>query len=516
MKRVFLAAFAAFFLLPTQVAWAVCEFNGEDVVHTGMYSPQWNSTADLDAFEAAGGGPLTFAGTFHHLYEGAENTNWILDRVWDAEATPVVNLEVPVTAAEMASGEYDDDVAVWAAGVQRWLDADPRHALIIAPLQEMNGDWVPWGMDPPNFIIAYRRIVEIFRDMGMDETQIRWMFAPNGVSTFPYSATNYWPGDDVVDVVGLSAYNFGHEFGLWSSVKDTLFDVTEQLRAFARNKPFLIAQIATSQVGGDREGWLTDMFDFVANHPNHLGFIYFNFDKETNWRVWDGETVAQGWLDAMEDPRVRYEFPLDPWFRPGAIPFEWDPRTAYPRPETFCTTATISDPPEFSDVSDGLFYSLPIRWLARAGLASGYDDGTFRPEQPVTRAEAITLMWRVACGPTDVPPADFSDLAAEWYQDAVGWASATETAKGYPDGTFRPDAEVTRAETAQFLWRMNTCPGGEPTGFDDVPVRSWYADAVEWMVEQGMASGTSVTTFSPDDPVTRGELVTLLFRMPSG
>ena len=110
--------------------------------------------------------------------------------------------------------------------------------------------------------------------MGVTETQVRWMFAPNGVSVFPYSATDYWPGGDVVDIVGLSAYNFGQEFGEWSSVDDVLFDTTEQLKAFARDKPFMISQVGTSVQGGDREGWLAEMFDFVARDANHVRFIY--------------------------------------------------------------------------------------------------------------------------------------------------------------------------------------------------------------------------------------------------
>lgn len=517
-KRVLsVVALATMMLLPSQVAHAVCEFNGRDMVMPGVFSSQWNSTADIVAFNTEAGFPVTFAGTFHNLYEGVENTNWILQRVWEAGAVPVAHLEAPLTSAQIASGAFDADLEAWALGFKRWLDADSSHVAIVAPLQEMNGDWVPWGMDPRNYKPAYRRIVDLFRSLGVDETQVRWMFAPNGVSNFPYSATDYWPGGDIVDIVGLSAYNFGHEFGEWSTVDDVLFDTTEQLKAFARDKPFMISQVGTSIQGGDREGWLTEMFDFVASDSNHIGFIYFNFDKETNWTVWDGSTVAPGWLAALEDDRVVFGFPLDDWFRPGPIPFSLNPSTAYPRPSVFCGEGSVESPPSFSDVSDGLFYSGPVSWLAHAGLATGFEDGTFRPDAPVSRAEAVTLLWRLACAPTDVPEATFGDVGAAWYRTAVSWAVSIEAVRGYPDGTFRPEAPLTRGELSTVLWRVNDCPEGiRPHDFKDVFGRSYYGGAVHWMVDKGIATGTASDRFDPDAPVTRGELATFLFRLPQG
>jgi hypothetical protein len=510
-------ALSTLMLLPSQIAAAVCEFTGRDLVMPGVFSAEWNSTPDIIGFNAEAGFPVTFAGTFHNLYEGVENTNWILQRVWDAGAVPVAHLEAPLSSAQVASGAFDADIQAWALGFKRWLDADPTHVAIIAPLQEMNGDWVPWGMDPLNYRLAYRRVVELFRDLGVAETQVRWMFAPNGVSVFPYSATDYWPGEDVVDIVGLSAYNFGQEFGEWSSVDDVLFDTTEQLKAFARDKPFLISQVGTSVQGGDREEWLTEMFDFVARDANHVGFIYFNFDKETNWTVWDGTTVAPGWLAALQDERVAFGFPLDDWFRPGPIPFSRNPSTPYPRPTQYCGEASVESPPVFSDVSDGLFYSAPVSWMARTGLAVGFDDGTFRPEAPVTRAEAITLLWRLACAPADAPAAGFDDLGADWYRQAVSWAVAIEAVRGYPDGTFRPDEPLTRAELSTVLWRVNDCPdGAHAEDFTDVFVRSFYGGAVEWMAGTEITSGTGGGLFSPDATVTRGELAAFLFRMPQG
>ncbi len=67
------------------------------------------------------------------------------------------------------------------------------------------------------------------------------------------------------------------------------------------------------------------MVDFIANDPNMVGFVYFNFDKERNWKVWDGFEVSQGWQQAMQHPDITHQWPLTDWFQPGPIPFEPGP-----------------------------------------------------------------------------------------------------------------------------------------------------------------------------------------------
>lgn len=301
--------------------------SGRDTVYTGVYSDEWESFQDLSLASRVGP-PITFGGTFHHPGEGASNTFWILEQVWRAGATPVANLEVPVSAYEIAAGFYDPQLAEWAASVKQWLDLGEGRSLFIAPMAEMNGDWVPWGMDPGNYQIAFRHVRSTFLGLGMGETQVRWVFAPNSISTWPHVITDYWPGGDVVDVVGLSAYNIGGVDN-WLPVSGAMGEAANMLRSVAPDKPFLITQIATSSAGGDKNQWLIDMFDYIADDPNMVGFVYFNFHKEADWKVWDDSGVAWGWLLASQDERVNYQHPLTDWFRPGPLPFS----TAPPAPE---------------------------------------------------------------------------------------------------------------------------------------------------------------------------------------
>ena len=288
--------------------------NGRDLVLAGVYSDQWQSAADINALGQASGKKVSLVGTFHHLWESENgvdsNTDWLLEQAWSAQATPVANVEVAISAYDMAAGGYDSAIRQWALRVKGWLDRGGGRSLLIAPLQEMNGDWVAYGQDPGNYQITFRRFVEIFRSEGIDETKVRWVFAPNAWSVGHHSMADYYPGDDIVDFVGISVYNFGASVGRWTSVFESGMAAVETVRSFAPTKPYLITQIGSSTSGGDRDAWLREMFAFAATDPNVVGLIYFNFNKETDWKVWDGSTPAQGWMDGMQAPGVEYRWPL--------------------------------------------------------------------------------------------------------------------------------------------------------------------------------------------------------------
>ena len=304
----------------------------EGAVLTGAYSDQWEAGLDLRNWGVVGESPITLGGTFHHPDEGRENTLHILEEVWRAEATPVANLEIFASSAQVANGSMDPVITEWASSVQTWLGRGEGRSLLIAPMAEMNGSWVPWGMDPVTYPDAFRRVVTIFRDMGMDETQVRFIWAPNSVSSWPHGITAYWPGGDVVDMVGFSAYNFGGDPENWATAHDALFEASQIIRAVARDKPFLITQIGSGPEGGEKDDWIVEMVDFIANDPNMVGFVYFNFDKERNWKVWDGFEVSQGWQQAMQHPDITHQWPLTDWFQPGPIPFGKADEPAVPAP----------------------------------------------------------------------------------------------------------------------------------------------------------------------------------------
>ncbi len=304
------------------------DLNG--VTHNGPVDNHFFDDQVLATF-AVGDTKATFAGRFHVVTEAdhqADGYNTItpLEYAWRAEATPFSNVVVEASAASIANGDHDAAIAHWASNVKSWLDRGGDRSLIIAPLQEMNGNWVQFGCDPANFKIAYRKFYDAFKALGVGETQVRWAFAPHGWTTPGCgSIASYYPGDAYVDIIGISAYNFSGVSGSpWSSPYQAMIDPINEVRAIAPHKPVIIAQTASTPTGGDKHQWVRDLFTFTTDDPNIVGFVWFNINKFegspsvlTEWAVASGG--ANGWRDAMQRPTTAYQWPLTDWFQPG----EW-------------------------------------------------------------------------------------------------------------------------------------------------------------------------------------------------
>lgn len=301
-------------------------------LYAGMYPNDfWRNAEILNAVAEWTGKPMTFGGTFIDAAEDVANIDAKLEQAWQGRTTPFVNVEVRGTAAEVARGELDDEIENFASGVEMWLDKGEGRSLIVAPMQEMNLRESPWGCDPENYRAAYGRFVDAFRGLGIDDdTRVRWAFAPNGWTTPACgSIAPYYPGDDLVDLVGISAYNFGpNEWDGKYRAPTEVYVYLDQLRTFAPDKPYLIAQTGTAPEGGDRDAWLREMFDVLAADPNVVGFLYFNMDKsswggnEWDWRVFDeaAGTGAEGFFEGMQRSSTLHQWPLTSWFQPGPLP----------------------------------------------------------------------------------------------------------------------------------------------------------------------------------------------------
>ena len=169
----------------------------------------------------------------------------------------------------------------------------------------------------------------------------------------------------------------------------------------------------------------------------------------------------------------------------------------------------------FDDVSSEYYYSDAVLWAGTRGFSNGVDGERFGPEDALTRADAATLLWRSFGSPTAAPGVvAFSDVPTEvYYERAIAWASSIGIVVGTTATTFSPDATITRAEFSTILWRAyGSTSATAAVGFTDVPPGQFYTDAVAWMVENKITTGTSATTFSPGDSLTRGQGVTFLWR----
>ena len=167
----------------------------------------------------------------------------------------------------------------------------------------------------------------------------------------------------------------------------------------------------------------------------------------------------------------------------------------------------------FDDVSANAYYADAVKWAVEQGITSGTSATTFSPDMSCTRAQIVTFLWRANGSPKADGANPFTDVSADaYYYDAVLWAVKEGITSGTTAATFSPDATVTRGQTVTFLYRAAGAPAVTGGSFADVAADAYYAGAVAWAVKEGVTSGTSATTFSPDAPCTRGQIVTFLYQ----
>ena len=169
----------------------------------------------------------------------------------------------------------------------------------------------------------------------------------------------------------------------------------------------------------------------------------------------------------------------------------------------------------FVDVATGSYYENAVDWAVGNGITQGTDATHFSPDGICTRAQAVTFLWRAAGSPklkTRTMP--FTDVpAGSYYYDAVLWAVENGIAKGTSDTTFSPNMTCTRAQIVAFLWRSEKSPAaGTANPFADVKSTAYYAGAVLWALREDITRGTTSTAFSPDADCTRAQIVTFLWR----
>ena len=172
---------------------------------------------------------------------------------------------------------------------------------------------------------------------------------------------------------------------------------------------------------------------------------------------------------------------------------------------------------DFADVSTDAYYYEAVKWAAKKGITGGIGNGLFGPNQPCTRAQIVTFLWRAAGSPEPKSMSSFSDVSADsYYAKAVAWAVENGITTGTGDGKFSPDATCTRAQSVTFLFRAIGKLVDSKAEFSDVLTDSYYANAVAWAMENGVTNGIGDGLFGPDNSCTRAQIVTFLFRAYQG
>ena len=164
----------------------------------------------------------------------------------------------------------------------------------------------------------------------------------------------------------------------------------------------------------------------------------------------------------------------------------------------------------YGDVPEGSWYTDAVQWSADNAITD-IAGVCFAPETPVSRGETAVWIYNMENQPDAGEPHSFIDVTDASQDDAISWMANNEITTGTSPTTFAPDETLRRAQVAAFLHRLKGEPPAPPHGFVDV-VAAWQQDAVSWMAHSGITTGTTPTTFAPEDTLTRAQLITFLYR----
>lgn len=175
----------------------------------------------------------------------------------------------------------------------------------------------------------------------------------------------------------------------------------------------------------------------------------------------------------------------------------------------------------FRDVTSTHWAFASVERAAEMGLVTGYSDGTFRPDTAVTRAQFVLMLWRMCGKPAAAKAASFADASADWYQDALSWAVENGYVNGLSDTRFGPDAPITRQQAMAILFRLNGGQSGteltltgiyEQTFADSTTIASWAKDATWWAVYHELVSGVGGSRIAPEANASRAQIAAILLR----
>lgn len=242
-----------------------------------------------------------------------------LTTIWEAGRTPLVTWEpfTPTPAAtsedvleSIAAGDYDDYLSRWADALATWragpdgtVGTGDDRRLYLRPMHEANGDWYPWAPEggactPETYVRAWRRVHEAVADAGVTDDHVLWIWAMNHVDVGDVSAEELFPGEDVVDLVGVDGFNWGasQPWSEWRSPSEVFAEMIDRMRDHTA-LPVCVPEFGCSSatVGGSdstrKSRWLREAFAYFDEEDLSL-VAYFDIEKETDWQVFGGSAGA--------------------------------------------------------------------------------------------------------------------------------------------------------------------------------------------------------------------------------
>ena len=177
------------------------------------------------------------------------------------------------------------------------------------------------------------------------------------------------------------------------------------------------------------------------------------------------------------------------------------------------TFKKLAETSPFADVSTDAYYYEAVKWAAENNITGGIGNGLFGPELTCSRGQIVTFLWRAAGSPEPTVLSTFTDVASDaYYAKAVAWAVENGVTNGTSATTFSPDDPCTRGQAVTFLWHALGQLTGDKASFSDVPADSYFAQAVAWAAANGVTTGVGNNLFAPGGDCTRAQIVTFLWR----
>lgn len=200
---------------------------------------------------------------------------------WD----PSAGVDQPAYSLDrITAGAYDSYLTRWATQIRSY-----GQPVVIRLAHEMNGNWYPWseqvnGNGAGDYAAMWRHVVSLFRTD--KATNVIWTWSPNVPYTGATALKSVYPGDSYVDRVALDGYNWStlQTWSSWQSFADIFATGVSALHSLT-TKPIYIGEVGCPEVGGDKAAWVTDMFAWLSQHPEVRGVTWFDYNKETDWRI---------------------------------------------------------------------------------------------------------------------------------------------------------------------------------------------------------------------------------------
>jgi hypothetical protein len=204
----------------------------------------------------------------------------------------------------IAAGDFDARIIQWGQGLAAW-----GYPVQLRFAHEMNGNWYPWaegvnGNEAGDYVQAWRHVHDVLAATGA--SNVSWVWSPNVPYWGSTGLAGLFPGADYVDVVALDGYNWGTSaaWSGWVSPQDLFAPGIAELRAVAPGLPILIAETASSEAGGSKAAWNTDLVSYLAAQPDVMGFVWFHIQKEADWRINSSDASAAAFKSALAARRA--------------------------------------------------------------------------------------------------------------------------------------------------------------------------------------------------------------------